>query len=76
MPEPLPRPRKRPLPKVSIAARIVRGYYSELVGIIDSDDHYNRLADFIREAVVEKIERWKKDHPLASPAPRRRTQEP
>ena len=76
MTEPLPRPRKRPLPKVSIAARVERGYYSELVGIIDADDHYNRLADFIREAVVEKIDRWKKDHPLASPSPRRRTQEP
>lgn len=76
MSEPLPRPRKRPLPKVSIAARIERGYYSELVGIIDADDHYNRLADFIREAVVEKIERWKKDHPLASPSHRRRAQEP
>ena len=76
MTEPLPRTRKRPLPKVSIAARIERGYYSELVGIIDADDHFNRLADFIREAVVEKIDRWKKDHPLASPSPRRRAQEP
>ena len=76
MPEPLPRPRKRPLPKVSIAARIERGYYSELVGIIDADDHYNRLADFIREAVVEKIERWKKDHPLASPSSHRRISNP
>ncbi len=76
MTELIPRPRKRPLPKVSIAARIERGYYSELVGIIDADDHYNRLADFIREAVVEKIDRWKRDHPLASPSSRRRTQEP
>ena len=76
MTEPLPRPRKHPLPKVSIAARIERGYYSELVGIIDADDHYNRLADFIREAVVEKIDRWKKDHPLASPSPRGRVSNP
>ena len=76
MTESLPRPRKHPLPKVSIAARIERGYYSELVGIINADDHYNRLADFIREAVVEKIERWKKDHPLASPSPHRRISSP
>lgn len=72
---PLPRPRKHPLPKVSVAARIERGYYDELVGIIDADDHFNRLGDFVREAVVEKIQRWKKDHPLSSPGPRQRSRE-
>ena len=57
---------------MSLAGRIERWYYSEHVGIIDGGGHDDRLADFIREAVVEKIERWKKEHPLASPAPRRR----
>ena len=61
---PLPKPKKKVLPKVSVAARIERGYYEDMVRIIDADDHYNRLGDFVREAVFEKIDRWKKEHPL------------
>ena len=65
---PLPKPKKKVLPKVSVAARIERGYYEDLVRIIDADDHFNRLGDFVREAVFEKIDRWKKDHPLGAPS--------
>ncbi|MGI0133044.1 MAG: hypothetical protein ACREDK_08175 [Thermoplasmata archaeon] len=67
---PLPKPRKKVLPKVSVAGRIERGYYDDLVRIIDADDHFNRLGDFVREAVLEKIDRWKKDHPLGPPSSR------
>ncbi len=56
---------------MSVAARIERGYYEDLVRIIDGDDHYNRLGDFVREAVLEKIDRWKKDHPLGGPSARK-----
>ena len=45
---------------MSVAARIERGYYEDLVRVIDADDHYNRLGDFVREAVLEKIDRWKR----------------
>jgi hypothetical protein len=68
---PLPKPKKKVLPKVSVAARVERGYYEDMVRIIDADDHYNRLGDFVREAVFEKIERWKKDHPLGGPSARK-----
>ncbi len=68
---PLPRPKKKVLPRVSVAARIERGYYEDLVRIIDADDHYNRFGDFVREAVLEKIDRWKKDHPLGGPSQRK-----
>ncbi len=70
-PTSLPKPKKKVLPKVSVAARIERGYYEDLVRIIDADDHYNRLGDFVREAMLEKIDRWKKDHPLGGPSPRK-----
>ena len=70
-PTPLPKPRKKVLPKVSVAGRIERGYYDDLVRIIDADDHFNRLGDFVREAVLEKIDRWKKDNPLGGPRARR-----
>ena len=65
---PLPKPKKKILPKVSVAGRIERGYYEDLVRVIDGDDHYNRLGDFVREAVLEKIDRWKKDHPMGPPS--------
>ena len=68
---PLPKPKKKVLPRVSVAARIERGYYEDLVRIIDADDHYNRFGDFVREAVLEKIDRWKKDHPLGGPSARK-----
>jgi hypothetical protein len=71
-PTPLPKPRKKVLPKVSVAGRIERGYYEDLVKVIDSDDHFNRIGDFVREAVLEKIDRWKKDHPLGPSAVRSR----
>ena len=70
-PAPLPRPKKKILPKVSVAARIERGYYEDLVRIIDADDHFNRFGDFVREAVLEKIDRWKEDHPLGGPSQRK-----
>ena len=70
---PLPKPKKKVLPKVSVAARIERGYYEDMVRIIDADDHYNRLGDFVREAVFEKIDRWKKDHPMGTPSTRDRS---
>ena len=67
---PLPKPKKKVAPKVSVAARIERGYYEDLVRIIDTDDHFDRIGDLVREAVVEKIDRWKKEHPLGSPSSR------
>ncbi len=74
-PTPLPKPRKKVLPKVSVAGRIERGYYDDLVRIIDADDHFNRLGDFVREAVLEKIDRWKREHPLGSPSSKERAKE-
>jgi len=65
-PAALPKPRKKVLPKVSVAGRIERGYYEDLVRVVDSDDHFNRIGDFVREAVLEKIDRWRKEHPLGS----------
>ncbi|MGI0071701.1 MAG: hypothetical protein ACRECT_06505 [Thermoplasmata archaeon] len=59
------------MPKVSVAARIERGCYEDLVRIIDADAHFNRLGDFVRQAVLEKIDRWKKEHSLGSSTSKR-----
>ena len=34
--------------------RIERGYYDDLVRVINGDDHFNRIGDFVREAVLER----------------------
>lgn len=74
-PIPLPRPKKKILPKVSVAGRIERGYYEDLVRIIDADDHFNRIGDFVRESVLEKIDRWKKERPMGSPLTREKVKD-
>ncbi len=71
----LPKPRKKILPKVSVAGRIERGYYEDLVAIIDADDHFGRIGDFVREAVMEKVQHWKKEHPLAVQSTGRRSRD-
>ena len=55
-----------------MAGRIERGYYDDLVRVIDGDDHFNRIGDFVREAVLEKIDRWRKEHPMGSPIAKER----
>ena len=71
----LPKPKKKVLPKVSVAGRIERGYYDDLVRVIDGDDHFNRIGDFVREAVLEKIDRGVKEHPIGSPLTKERGRE-
>jgi hypothetical protein len=43
----------------------------DLIRIIDADDHYNRIGDLVRKAVPEKIDRWKKEHPLGGASSRK-----
>jgi hypothetical protein len=35
-----------------------------MIRLIDADGHYNQVGDLVREAVLERIDRWKKEHPL------------
>jgi hypothetical protein len=46
----------------------IRARWVDMVRIIYADDHYNRIGDLVREAVLEKIDRWKKEHPLGGPS--------
>ena len=43
------------------------GVYEEMVAIIESDRHWFERVEFVREAVKEKIERWRKEHPMWTP---------
>ncbi len=49
------RPKKKVLPKVSVAARIERGYYGDLVRIVDADDRDGRLGDLSAKQCSRKL---------------------
>ena len=61
-------PRKRISPKGLAPGPVGRDYDEGLVQIIDGEDHYNRLGDFVREAVLEKIDRRRMELPLGGPS--------
>ena len=54
----MPRPSA---PKVTIA--FPKGMLSEIESIIDREQSWLSMQEFVRDAVKEKIERWKKEHP-------------
>lgn len=72
-PAPLPEPEKRVLPKLSVAARIERDYHGDLMRIIEGDAHFNRIDDFVRETVLGKIDRWKRERPTGRSTTRERS---
>ena len=42
----------------------------EAQSLVDSG-HWLSIQEFCREAIKEKLERWKKEHPLGLPPPQR-----
>lgn len=47
------------------------GLYEEMIRVIDNERRWVDRVEFIREAIKEKLERWKKEHPLGLPPPQR-----
>ena len=45
------------------------GLYEEMIRVIDNERRWVDRVEFIREAIKEKLERWKKEHPLGLPTP-------
>jgi len=52
-----------------VGIRFPKAVYDEMVAIISTDDRwpYPARQSFILEAVKEKIDRWRKEHPMWSP---------
>ncbi len=50
-----------------VGVTIPDGVYREMIEIVESERRWFDRVEFIREAVKEKIERWKKEHPLGPP---------
>ncbi|MGC8981908.1 MAG: ribbon-helix-helix domain-containing protein, partial [Minisyncoccia bacterium] len=49
--------------KPKITLQIPEGLLKEINEIMKIDDKWITIQDFVREAIKEKIERWKKEHP-------------
>jgi len=47
---------------VKLTLQLPEGLAKEINEIVDKHDLWMSSQDFIREAIKEKIDRWKKDH--------------
>ncbi len=50
-----------------VNSSLPEGELEELLRIIDGTKRWNDVADFVRQAVREKVERWKRENPLGPP---------
>jgi hypothetical protein len=50
-----------------VGVTIPKGIHDEMVAIIATDKRWFDRVEFAREAIKEKIDRWRKDHPMWSP---------
>ncbi len=51
-----------------INSSLPEGEMAELVRLIERTKKWNDVADFVRQAVREKLERWKRENPYGPPA--------
>ena len=67
----MPGAKKSRVPVEKVTATLPKGMYEEVVAIVREGKSWLSAIDFIRESVKEKLERWKKEHPLGLPPPQR-----
>ena len=53
-----------------VTATLPASEHAELVELIESTGRWVDRSDFVRQAIREKVERWKRDHPLGAPSRR------
>ena len=56
--------------RVRIGIELAPTVAQEAQSLVDAG-HWLSIQEFCREAIKEKIERWKKEHPLGLPPPQR-----
>ncbi|HTT15190.1 MAG TPA: hypothetical protein VMG81_05380 [Thermoplasmata archaeon] len=54
------------VPEERLGLRIPVGLHEEMVGVIRAANQWKDRQNFILEAIKEKTERWKKEHPMWS----------
>lgn len=50
-------------PKISLSVTLPERLVGELEELVKDTGYWLSVVDFIREGTVEKLERWKKEHP-------------
>ena len=58
---------KLEVPEERVGLRVPVGLHAEMVAVIHSANQWKDRQAFILEAIKEKTERWRKDHPMWSP---------
>jgi hypothetical protein len=55
---------KKPYVKTEyLGIRLPEGIYEEMIRIMDKEKKWNSPQQFIQDALNEKIDHWKKEHP-------------
>ena len=60
----MPAPTRSRVPSEKVTLTLPVTLAAEVEEVVRSDGGYLSALDFIREATREKLERWKKEHPL------------
>lgn len=56
-------PKKEYVETIQVNVRLPIGIYGEIIRIMSSEKKWNSPQQYIQDALNEKIERWKKEHP-------------
>ena len=63
----MPAPTRSRVPVEKLTVTLPATLYRDMGEIVRADGGYMSIIDFMREAAREKIDRWRKEHPLWSP---------
>ena len=56
-------PKKEYVETIQVNVRLPIGIYGEIIRIMNNEKRWNSPQQYIQDALNEKIERWKKEHP-------------
>ena len=56
-------PKKEYVETIQVNVRLPIGIYGEIIRIMNNEKKWNSPQQYIQDALNEKIERWKKEHP-------------
>ncbi len=56
-------PKKQYVETTQVNVRLPIGLYQEIINIMEIEKKWNSPQQFIQDAINEKIDRWKREHP-------------
>ena len=64
-------PRKPYVQTHYVGLRLPIGFYEDIIELMNSERRWNSPQEWIKDAIQEKIERWKKEHSSGYGSPER-----